>query len=52
MTCSGCYSMTGAQLDRYAAALIELRERTRYDRAEVAQLFDVPLELLPQEAPR
>lgn len=48
MTCSGCYSLTGTDLDRYAAALVELRERHRYRREEIARLYDVPLALLPE----
>jgi hypothetical protein len=49
VTCSGCVSLSGAALDRYAAALVELRERRRYSREEIARLFDVPLVLLPEE---
>lgn len=45
--CNGCLS--GAALDRYAAALVELRDRKRYRREEIARLYDVPLALLPEE---
>jgi hypothetical protein len=51
--CSGCFSLTGVALDRYAAALIELRERRAREvldpRGDVARRYDVPLALLPEE---
>jgi hypothetical protein len=45
VSCVGCHSVTGAQLDRLAAALIEARANT-HTREETARRYQVPPELL------
>ena len=48
MSCGGCFSISGDELDRFAAALIELRERNRWSREDIATIYGVPIELLPE----
>jgi len=45
--CVGCLS--GAEVDRYVAALAQLAERRQLTREQVAVAYDVPLHLLPEE---
>lgn len=50
MTCSGCFSLSADELDRFAAALVELRERNRWSREDIATIYGVPLALLPERS--